>query len=393
MNKFVTALLALVALEGPIHGQSVPTSPRALHQIDPGTFAVDTDGKAREIVDDILQKILGVTSTSWDVWISEDNVDTSNAISRFYPPPLSKREIIFNRSFLVQITQHTGKWPAYCVAAHEIGHIIRLHLENANLNTPAKLKNAELEADYYCGFVLGKMNASYEDTVAAIHWYTPSANYPSRDERIAQIGRGWIEATGVDAASPVASVSVGKSYQDPTPQPASANQNRSLANFNRRDNRDIAGHDISIENYGTTGIPGLTLELCAQQCDTNSQCVAFSFDRWNSRCFLKNGIATSLLEPSSTIGVKAPASLPNASNVEPVLSRYNQKRFRDDPIAQVNTSNFDACRDTCKANLHCVAFSYLRRASTGQTNCEMFKRSDGYYSDASVDSGVKRQNP
>jgi len=409
LRLIFSALMALLTALNAGAGQEQSKPPRSFHQITPGNFVVDTDGRAKQIVDEILKLILGVTSTSWSVWVSDDQLDTSNAVSKFYPPPDSQREIIFNRSFLAAITSGTDKWPAYCVAAHEIGHIIRLHLENANLDTAKKLKAAELEADYYCGFVLGKMGASYEAAASAIRWYQPSANlnYPTREERIAQIGRGWVEATGspivtvavtIPAAAPSAAAATNSvrrtddATKGPTPQPTTTTQNRSLVNYSLKDNRDIGGRDIDLGSpYGRLGIPGVTLQACAQACDTRKQCKAFSFDRWNSRCFLKDAIVTSVLNPSSTIGAKKPAALPNASTVEASIEKYSGKRFRDPPISRAITASFQACRDSCQGEIKCVALSFLKKARANEPNCEMFKKSDGYYNDPDADSGVKRQ--
>jgi hypothetical protein len=377
----------------PARAQSAgpPVAARTLHNFPLGSPRIDSDGQAKAIVNEILLKILGVTNTNWEITITEDDRDTANAVARYWPPPIIKREIVFNKEFLNKVAEGgAGKWPAYCVAAHEIGHLLRLHLENTNLTTAAKLRNAELEADYYCGFVLGKMDSSYGDTVAAIHWYTPVPNYPTRDERVAQIGRGWTEATG--KATPSRGTVVATATQGPEPPAASAAVANVLSKFVRKDNRDIYGHDI-VPAGGKAGIPGLSMQACAARCDAERACKAFSFDRWNGWCFLKDAIVTSRLDPPSTIAVKRPAQLPKASKAAAQMLNYRGRRFRDVPFEQQHVEDFQTCRNACESNLSCVAFTFLKKTPTDNNNCQMFRFSDGYYSDPSADSGIKQQAP
>ena len=61
---------------------------------------------------------------------------------------------------------------------------------------------------------------------------------------------------------------------------------------------DLTGTDIS----GGTNIP--TVAACAAECDSNSQCVAFSIAPGGGTCWLKNG-AVSMTSSSQTIGIQA----------------------------------------------------------------------------------------
>jgi PAN domain len=366
-------------------GSNVPQTSQTLHELPIGPAESDTDGRAKAIVNEILFKIIGVTNTNWDIWITDDNRDTANAVARYTPPPKLKREIIFNHQFLSKVSDGAGKWPAYCVAAHEVGHLLRLHLENTDINTPAKLRVAELEADYYCGFVLGKLDGTYDQATSAIRWFSSAPGYPSREERLAQIGRGWTEATGKDFTA-LATVSV--SPRGPAPVNISL-QIEAPLNFKQKDNRDIEGHDIL--SNGRPGIPGISIQACAAQCEKNNACKAFSFDRWNGWCFLKDEITTSRLDPRSTIAVKQQYALPDVSKASAEMQDALKKRFRDDPILKRRVDDFPKCKKACKDEIKCVAFSYLKTAPTGSDNCQMFKLSKGYYFDPESDSGYKEQ--
>jgi hypothetical protein len=254
------------------------------------------------------------------------------------------------------------------------------------------LRDFELQADGYCGFLLGKMNSEYGQAISALQFVSDAPGYPTRSERIRQVGEGWKEATGrgipedepkaVPKPAPTTSI---------VPKVASKQVGDEIQGFTLKDNRDIYGHDIKLVE-GEPGIPGTTLDECAQACNKRPACKAFSFDKWNGWCFLKNGIATSLIDPHSKIGVKKPQELPNASKAAPEMNTLRGRRFRDKPIQQIKAHSYDACKNKCADGLRCVAFSYLK-SEKNKENCQLFNGSVGHYSDATTDSGYKAQNP
>jgi hypothetical protein len=175
----------------------------------------------------------------------------------------------------------------------------------------------------------------------------------------------------------------------PTP-PSVLAPSEALSKFSRKENRDIDGHDILSAN-GKPGIPGIDIQACATRCVQEKTCKAFSFDRWNGWCFLKDAIATSRLDPGSTIAVKQQYALPNASTVPAQMRDSLKRRFRDDPILQRRTNDFPQCKKACEDEFKCVAFSFLKSVGTAENNCQMFKLSKGYYFDPTSDSGFKEQ--
>ena len=133
------------------------------------------------------------------------------------------------------------------------------------------------------------MNSEYDNAVRAIQFIGEAKGYPSRAERIKQIGGGWKDATGkgIPSDEPQPPAKAG-----PTPQVVLQPPTNSLNKFTQKDNRDIFGNDILLTE-GRPGIPGITLNECALACDKRKSCVAFSFDKWKAWCFLKNKISTS----------------------------------------------------------------------------------------------------
>ena len=106
----------------------------------------------------------------------------------------------------------------------------------------------------------------------------------------------------------------------------------SVQDFITKVNRDMTGQDIRLSS-GRIGIKIRNIDACAAECDSRSECRAFSFDRWNGVCFPKKGIVASRLDPRSVIGVKIPSELPNVSRAEPKMMPKAGHRFPGEAIA------------------------------------------------------------
>lgn len=178
------------------------------------------------------------------------------------------------------------------------------------------------------------------------------------------------------------------------PQPPAGLPVESIAKFTTTVNRDIDGQDI-LQPDGRAFIPDLDLYRCAAQCDRNTLCVAFSFDRWKNACYLKNKIVTPQLDARSVSAVKKPLKLPDISAAPPLIETARNYRFRGQPSSRKRVSDFQACRTACADDSHCIAFSYLKAGGRPE-NCEMFSTSvsvEKYVADDSADSGFKHQSP
>jgi hypothetical protein len=162
-------------------------------------------------------------------------------------------------------------------------------------------------------------------------------------------------------------------------------------NFTTRINRDIYGQDIPLRT-GQIFIPGIDLNACATECDKNTSCVAFSFDRWEGKCYLKRSVAPLLIDPRSTVGVKKPSNLPPEATMRPNVRSLRNRRFRSVPIDRKVASDFRACQSVCEGELRCVAFSFAK-GIRGSPNCQIFNSTEGHYYDESADSGYKYQRP
>jgi hypothetical protein len=203
----------------------------------------------------VVEQILSYfdLTPKYDIYITDHDEETATAIAKF-DAPLHKRIIIFNKEFMRQIIDVGGHWAAYSVAAHEVGHHMKLHFERQ-----ISPYDAELEADFYSGFVLGKLGASFDDTIGAIKWFPPSTDHPARTARRDQINRGWKEATGKltpedERPPPIETATPQGTRQYPNPAPVISKRASVLERFDWRNNRDSYGSDLP----GPTGRPGIS---------------------------------------------------------------------------------------------------------------------------------------
>jgi hypothetical protein len=156
-----------------------------------------------------------------------------------------------------------------------------------------------------------------------------------------------------------------------------------LSSFNTREDRDIEGHDIQ-------RFPSSDIYTCASGCEGNSRCVAFAYDRLNRFCFLKDGLSDALLLPGSTIGVRRPLDLPNASAMPRKINMYRGRRYIAQPFDVRKVDNYQKCEELCLQDGNCVAFNFFKETKF----CELLPYIlDAEKNDDQVDSGLKTQVP
>jgi hypothetical protein len=378
-HVFVATLFLAAAVSGTLVQQADAQSVHEL-QAAPTNRVIDTDGEARELVAEVLKQYgLKLNDDDWEIYITNDGSDTPNAAANF----TGKRQIAFNTAFMRRLSERSGdNWTLYAIAAHELAH----HLGNHVLRPYFRRQLAEREADYHAGFVLGRMGAPYTRTIDVVRWLPDiAAEYPSRAQRLCEIGRGWRDANRL---APLQSPAETRSAATTTLQSCEGGQPDESV-YRLRKNRDIYGHDIAFN--GKIGIPGVELSACAAYCAELPECKAFSFDSWHGWCFPKSAVAASNADPPSVIGVKRPVAIPSVDQT--LISGFvlvRNRRFRDAPDpAPAAVANFDACKRQCAESTHCVAFSFEKASKV----CSMFRATVGHYIDELADSGYKQQRP
>jgi hypothetical protein len=146
-------------------------------------------------------------------WKENFIVQEQNGINNAYATLIrNTRVIIYDNNFLTNLDAYAGtRWASISVLAHEMGHHYRNHILSQSGSTPSK----ELEADYFSGYVMGKLGATIEEASAAIQAVSSpvaSATHPGRSARVNAIRQGWNYSRGLTAPT-------NGNARNPAPQP------------------------------------------------------------------------------------------------------------------------------------------------------------------------------
>ncbi|MBK6936181.1 MAG: hypothetical protein IPH18_04320 [Chitinophagaceae bacterium] len=128
-------------------------------------------------------------------WKENFSVREQNGIRNAYATIINKmRWIIYDNNFLEDIDAYAStKWASISVLAHEMGHHYYNHTISGTGSTPPK----EIEADGFSGYVMQKLGASLNESVAAITAIASdraSATHPAKKDRVTAITKGWNQA-------------------------------------------------------------------------------------------------------------------------------------------------------------------------------------------------------
>lgn len=145
-----------------------------------------------------LDKILSVIGASKNFRLQPcDNIN--NAIAVTFK---GNRYILYDKKFMQLITNYTNNWANLFILAHEVGHHINGHTRDAALSailddtSLAKQRQEELDADKFAGFVLAKLGASLNQTIAAIDLMATNSDdrystHPNKNKRLESIRVGF----------------------------------------------------------------------------------------------------------------------------------------------------------------------------------------------------------
>ena len=103
-----------------------------------------------------------------------------------------ERYIIYNQTFMYNISQKINYWASVNILAHEVGH----HLNGHSLQLGGSRPSIELEADKFSGFILAKLGATLEEAQSAINSLASeqgSSTHPPKSARLAAIANGWYQ--------------------------------------------------------------------------------------------------------------------------------------------------------------------------------------------------------
>jgi hypothetical protein len=127
----------------------------------------------------------------------------------------------------------------------------------------------------------------------------------------------------------------------------------------------------------------MDMPACAASCSKNSQCQAFSYDKWNRACFLKTAITALRLDPKSMSGIRKGLAIPPTVDDQARMYVYRNKSFPGDGFNTSRARSSADCARSCEQNLSCVAYTYYKQTEL----CRLFKTADKYGENASGRAG------
>jgi len=153
------------------------------------------------------------------------------------------------------------------------------------------------------------------------------------------------------------------------------------ARYKLYENRDLDGGDFDT-------LKNIDLDKCASVCSADTRCRAYSFDKWNRFCFLKNDIKSPLrLDPRSVTGVREDIQAPPLATTSPKIEHYHNRAFPGAGYKALQTGQSETCEAACRGQDRCVAYTF----HTKDRVCHLFDATTEYLPAAGSESGAKVQ--
>ena len=133
-------------------------------------------------------------------WQENFRLQEQNGINNAYATIIrNTRWIVYDNDFLENLDTYAAtKWASISVLAHEMGH----HYYNHVVTGRGSTIPTEIEADGFSGYVMYKIGASLEQSIAAMQSIATdraSSTHPAKRDRLAAITKGWNQAKAASA--------------------------------------------------------------------------------------------------------------------------------------------------------------------------------------------------
>lgn len=148
---------------------------------------------------------------------------------------------------------------------------------------------------------------------------------------------------------------------------------------------DLAGGDILVER-------GINQSRCEKRCKQNGECDAFTYDRWNKICILKNtekSMRILYLQPktNSSIIEESADTIVN-SKADVTFKRRDGRYFPSGSYLSVNLYSRDQCQFNCSAENKCHAYDF----NLSTKLCQMYNLPPEYFPKRGSVIGIKEQH-
>jgi hypothetical protein len=168
--------------------------------------------EAKQIVSNMLDSIQ---------WKQNFNLREQNGIQNAYATIYAgQRLIVYDNNFLEDIDAYAKtKWASMSIMAHEMGHHYYNHVVNGQGSSVPK----EIEADAFSGYIMQKMGASLEQSLAAMNAIgttLQTSTHPAKTDRLIAITKGWNAARANTTSTAGTTVNSPAPPKTPLPAPA-----------------------------------------------------------------------------------------------------------------------------------------------------------------------------
>lgn len=160
------------------------------------------------------------------------------------------------------------------------------------------------------------------------------------------------------------------------------------ASFNKYLNYDMKGGDISSSDgniFRRTDASG-----CQASCRANAACLAYSFDKWNSACYLKSTLSVLTLDPHSETSIRDDRQLPGVTSDARHFCSYNNSSLTGEGSQRFQSQTARDCEQSCEPDQNCIAYTFSR----SDRQCSTFLSVSNRQTNATnMVSGVRTQYP
>lgn len=154
----------------------------------------------------IFNDILEVVGLKPNFYLAEcSNINNAVAYPRNVGINQYERYILYDPVWMEEVENKSNSWAKVGIIAHEIGHHLNDHMLSKHTGK-AQMRQEELEADEFAGFVLNKLGASLEESQLFTDILNTEADdtfrtHPKKSLRLQAIKKGWNNAQNLTPAS------------------------------------------------------------------------------------------------------------------------------------------------------------------------------------------------
>ncbi len=153
-------------------------------------------------------------------------------------------------------------------------------------------------------------------------------------------------------------------------------------NFKTYDNFDLPMGDLR-------RLERIELSKCSAACESDRDCHAYSYDKWNKWCFLKSKPTKLTLEPGSISAIRKNVNDPAQSDANIRIEPRASKAFEGSHYRTATVPSAEHCEQSCQRDLKCLGYTFFKESG----NCDLFDDITTFSLNRSATSGFKTQTP